>query len=57
MIQGPQQTVYLAEAVARVERPHPYVGTAAFRALPLRDQLDRMAETIVGAVLRTAEQG
>ena len=57
MIQGPQQTVYLAEAVARVERLHPYVGTAAFRTLPLREKLDRMAETNVGAVLRTAERG
>ena len=49
MTQESQQPVYVAEAVAKVERLHPYVATEAFRALPVRDQLDRMAETIVAA--------
>ncbi|MEM7227005.1 MAG: hypothetical protein AAF495_28820 [Pseudomonadota bacterium] len=43
------QTVYVCQSVADVEALHPYLTGADFRALPIRDQLARQAETLLAA--------
>jgi hypothetical protein len=41
--------VYVCQDVADVEALHPYLSDAAFKALPIREQLDRQAQTLLAA--------
>lgn len=41
--------VYISPQVADVIALHPYLADAGFRAQPIRDQLDKQAQTVVTA--------
>ena len=49
MASAPTGNVYVCQAVQEVARLHPTLGDPAFRALPIRDQLERQAATLLAA--------
>lgn len=49
-MRGESETdVYVCQDVADVEALHPYLSDPAFTALPIREQLDRQARTLLAA--------